>query len=88
MTNNEKKILSLVASDLLTGNHLLGRPRSNEHHTMMSEFCNTCNKLTNNIQLTGRDIELITEMGNIFYGGIEDMCEQLGIDYNNLKKIL
>ena len=88
MDKKEKELLSNVASDLLTGNHLLGRKRSEEHMAMMAEFCKACLKLESDATLSDRDKELFLEMSDIFYGGMEDMCGQLEIAYSKLQKIL
>lgn len=88
MENKEKQLLSAIASDLLTGNYLLGRKRSDEHKALMKEFCITSYNVNNNKELTNREKDMMIEMGKIFYEGIPDMCEQLNIDYNNLKKLL
>ena len=66
MNREERILISSIVCDLLTGNHLLGRPRSEE-------------------QISEK--ELFKEAASNFYGGAEDMCEQLGIDKKVLKLI-
>ena len=88
MTQEEKELLSCVICDLLTGNHLLGRKRSDEHRSLMGEFYSACVKVDDEEGLTDREKELFAEMVNTFYGGMQDMCEQLIIDYDKLLKSL
>ena len=88
MTEEDKQLLSAIATDLLTGNHLLGRKRSDDHKSLMEEFCIASYNVNNNKELSDREKDIMIEMGKIFYEGIPDMCEQLHIDYNNLKKLL
>ena len=39
LTNKEKELLSQIAYDNETGNHLLGRPRPPEYWEMRDELC-------------------------------------------------
>ena len=88
MTQKEKNELSQVVCDLLTGNHLLGRKRSDLHKQLMYDYGTAYEKLKNNEPLTNKEKELFAEMGMHFYGGMEDMCEQLCIDYETLQKAM
>ena len=80
LTGIEKEQLSMVASDLLTGNHLLGRFRTYDQKRLMIEFCKALNDIDNGNKLTKRQVGLILEMSKMFHEGIDDMCEQLGVD--------
>lgn len=78
LTKKEKQWLSLVATDLLTGNYLLGRPRENGYIDFLKEFCAAVRKCSDiNEHITNRDVVLIREMAPMFYGGFDDMCDQL-----------
>ena len=77
---SEQELLSAIASDLLTGNYLLGRPRSKEHMDLMKEFAVAAGKVNERLDISEREKELLRNMSDVFYGGPEDMCEQLGID--------
>lgn len=85
LTGIEKEQLSMVASDLLTGNHLLGRFRTYDQKKLMIEFCKTLQNIDDDKKLTKRQIGLILDMSTMFYGGIEDMCEQLNVDIHKVK---
>lgn len=87
MTDNEKRLVSCIVSDLLTGNHLLGRPRSKEQIDLMKEFGTAVRNAEAGKLLTNRERELLKEAASDFYGGAKDMCEQLGIDEKVLKLI-
>ena len=87
MNSEEKRLMSCIVSDLVTGNHLLGRPRSKEQINLMSEFCTAVRNAESDTPLTGREKELLKEAATNFYGGAEDMCEQLIIDKKVLKLI-
>ena len=85
LTGIEQEQLSMVVSDLLTGNYLLGRFRTDEQKNLRVEFCKALNDIDNGNKLTKRQVGLILEMSKMFYGGIDDMCEQLGVESNKLK---
>lgn len=84
----EKEMLSNVASDLLTGNHLLGRPRTLEYKRLLSEFTTAAGIANEGKRLTRRQAALLKEMETIFHDGREDMAEQLGIDLEKLNNAL
>lgn len=88
LTGIEKEQLSVVASDLLTGNYLLGRFRTDDQKNLRIEFCQALNDIDNNKKLTKRQIGLILEMSKMFHEGIDDMCEQLNVDTNKVKKAI
>lgn len=87
MNTEEKRMISCIISDLLTGNHLLGRPRSKEQLNLMIEFSVAVGTAELDMPLTNREKELLKEAASNFYGGAEDMCEQLSIDKKVLKLI-
>lgn len=87
MNTEEKRLISCIVSDLLTGNHLLGRPRSKEQLSLMIEFSVAVGTAELDMPLTDREKELLKEAASNFYGGAEDMCEQLSIDKKVLKLI-
>lgn len=87
MNTEEKRLISCIVSDLLTGNHLLGRPRSKEQLSLMIEFSVAVATVELDMPLTDREKELLKEAASNFYGGAEDMCEQLSIDKKVLKLI-
>ena len=82
----EREMLSNVASDLLTGNHLLGRPRTLEYK--LSEFTTAAEIANEGKRLTRRQAALLKEMETMFHDGREDMAEQLGIDLEKLNNAL
>lgn len=88
ITKQETELLSAVAIDLLTGNHLLGRKRSQEQIKIHNEFCEACEAVVREQKLTERQKTLIVAMGKNFYGGLTDMAEQLCISTDKLKKAL
>ena len=63
----EQGLLSAVASDLLTGNYLLGRFRSDSQIMMYKEFVVAVGKIDRGEELTPRQVDLIKGMGNIFH---------------------
>lgn len=81
-------MLSNVASDLLTGNHLLGRPRTLEYKRLLSEFTTAAEIANEGKRLTRRQAALLKEMETMFHDGREDMAEQLGIDLEKLNNAL
>lgn len=81
-------MLSNVASDLLTGNHLLGRPRTLEYKCLLSEFTTAAERANEGKRLTRRQAALLKEMETMFHDGREDMAEQLGIDLEKLNNAL
>ena len=85
ISKHEKEDLSVVASDLLTGNYLLGRTRTEEQTRLRVEFCRAMLDAEGCRNLTDGQIALILEMSTMFYGGIDDMCEQLGVDPGRIK---
>ena len=86
LTGIEKEQLSVVASDLLTGNYLLGRFRTDDQKNLRIEFCKALNDIENGNKLTKRQVGLILEMSKMFHEGIDDMCEQLGVDPVQVKQ--
>lgn len=84
----EREMLSNVASDLLTGNHLLGRPRTLEYKRLLSEFTTAAEIANEGRRLTRRQAALLKEMETMFHDGREDMAEQLGIDLEKLNNAL
>lgn len=84
----EKEMLSNIASDLLTGNHLLGRPRTSEYRYLLSEFTTAAGIANEGKRLTRRQAALLKEMETKFHDGREDMAEQLGIDLTKLNDSL
>ena len=84
----EREMLSNVASDLLTGNHLLGRPRTLEYKRLLSEFTTAAEIANEGKRLTRRQAALLKEMETMFHDGREDMAEQLGIDLEKLNNAL
>lgn len=85
LTSIEKNYLSGIASDLLTGNYLLGRKRADEQMSLMKEFCSSLSQAESGNKLSRRQVGLILEMSKMFYGGIEDMCEQLNTNTEKIK---
>lgn len=85
LTSIEKNYLSGIASDLLTGNYLLGRKRADEQMSLMKEFCSSLSQAESGNKLSRRQVGLILEMSKMFYGGIEDMCEQLNANTEKIK---
>ena len=84
----EMEMLSNVASDLLTGNYLLGRPRTLEYKCLLSEFTTAAEIANEGKRLTRRQAALLKEMETMFHDGREDMAEQLGIDLEKLNNAL
>lgn len=87
MNTEEKRLISCIVSDLITGNYLLGRPRSEKQINLMKEFGAAVENAESDIPLTDREKELLKEAASDFYGGAEDMCEQLSIDKKVIKLI-
>lgn len=84
----KKEMLSNIAIDLLTGNHLLGRPRTLEYKRLLSEFTTSAEIANEGKRLTCRQAALLKEMETMFHDGREDMAEQLGIDLEKLNNAL
>lgn len=87
MNTEEKRLISCIVSDLVTGNYLLGRPRSKEQINLMKEFGAAVKNAESDMPLTDREKELLKEAASDFYGGAEDMCEQLSINKKVVKLI-
>ena len=84
----EKEMLSNIAIDLLTGNHLLGRPRTLEYKRLLSEFTTAAEIANEGKRLTRRQAALLKEMETMCHDGREDMAEQLGIDLEKLNNAI
>ena len=82
LKKKKKNYLSGIVSDLLTGNYLLGRKRTDGQMSLMKEFCS---QAESGGKLSRRQVGLILEMSKMFYGGIEDMCEQLNVNTEKIK---
>jgi hypothetical protein len=86
MDKNEAYMMSAIASDFVTGNYLLGRPRDKKQMETMHEISVAFTKIDDGDPLTARAKELLSKLSEQFYGGAEDMCEQLGADFNKYTK--
>jgi hypothetical protein len=87
LTKKEKHTISTVASDLVSGRYLITVITDDEKN-MLREFADLFKSVKLGIKLTGREIDLIQCLSGQFYGGMEDMCEQICIDYKKLKDAL
>lgn len=78
----------MVVYDLLTGNHLLGRERTDLHKQMMLELFTIFSNADENKadDLSEREIDILKGAADMFDGGLEDMCEQLMVNVEPLKK--
>ena len=79
-------MMSAIASDFVTGNHLLGRPRSRKQMETMHEISVAFTKIDDGDPLTAREKELLDKLSEQFYGSAEDMCDQLGTDFGKYAK--
>lgn len=86
MDKNEAYMMSAIASDFVTGNHLLGRPRDRKQMKTMHEISVAFTKIDDGDPLTAREKELLGKLSEQFYGGVEDMCDQLGADFGKYTK--
>lgn len=87
LTKKEKHTISTVASDLVSGRYLVTVITDDEKN-MLREFADLFKSVELGIKLTGRETDLIQCLSDQFYGGMEDMCEQICIDYKKLKDVL
>ncbi len=86
MDKNEAYMMSAIASDFVTGNHLLGRPRDRKQMETMHDISVAFMKIDDGDLLTAREKELLGKLSEQFYGGAEDMCVQLGVDFSKYVK--
>ena len=78
--------MSAIASDFVTGNHLLGRLCDRKQMETMHEISVAFTKIDDGDLLTVREKELLGKLSEQFYGGAEDMCDQLGADFGKYTK--
>lgn len=81
MDKDEAYMMSAIASDFVTGNHLLGRPRDRKQTETMHDISVAFTKIDDGDPLSARERELLGKLSEQFYGGAEDMCDQLGADF-------
>lgn len=86
MDKDEAYMMSAIASDFVTGNHLLGRPRDRKQMETMHEISVAFEKICNSESLSSREKDLLEKLSEQFHDGAEDMCVQLGVDFCKYSK--
>ena len=83
LEKHEVDMLASVASDILTGAHLV-KPRSEGQKILHNEFVAALQAVDQEQDLTPRQAALLAAMSESFYGGMSDMAEQLSVDKEKL----
>jgi hypothetical protein len=81
LTQLELNYLSRVATDFVTGRHLLGNKEDFDYTLFRLEVQLSISHASLYLILTKRQKNLINGLSNNFFGGLKDMCEQLNLDY-------
>ena len=87
LTQNEKQMISQVATDLVTGNHLLGRSRPDGYKELMREVGNAF-AAVKSFSVTSRQRDILSELIENYYDGYEEVASQIGVDVPLLKAAL
>lgn len=81
LTKQECNLLSVIATDLLTGAHLLGKRKDVEgYRPFLKEVLWMLVCVNKGTELNDRQRAMLIQMATNFHDGAEDMAEQLGID--------
>lgn len=87
LTNEERSLLSQIAMDLETGNHLLGYPRPAGYQDMMKEVHDAF-EAVGNWELTAYQASLLKEMSKNYHDGYSDLASVIGVDESILRHSL
>lgn len=87
LTQNEKQMISQVATDLVTGNHLLGRSRPDGYKELMCEVGNAF-AAVKSFSVTSRQRDILSELIENYHDGYEEVASQIGVDVPLLKAAL
>jgi site-specific DNA-methyltransferase (adenine-specific) len=87
LTQNEKQMISQVATDLVTGNHLLGRSRPDGYKELMREVGNAF-AAVKSFSVTSRQRDILSELIENYHDGYEEVASQIGVDVPLLKAAL
>ena len=93
ITDEEWSHMTTLVSDLQTGNHLLGRPRSDAYRQFFSEVARAHESVqswTSDSEwtLTNRQKELLLAESNMYYEGISGLASFLEMDVQKLRNAL
>ena len=87
LTQNEKQMISQVATDLVTGNHLLGRSQPDGYKELMREVGNAF-AAVKSFSVTSRQRDILSELIENYHDGYEEVASQIGVDVPLLKAAL
>lgn len=93
ITDEEWSHMTTLVSDLQTGNHLLGRPRSDAYRQFFSEVARAhefVQSWTSDSEwtLTNRQKELLLAESNMYYEGLSGLASFLEMDVQELRNAL
>ena len=93
ITDEEWSHMTTLVSDLQTGNHLLGRPRSDAYKQFFSEVARAHESVQSwtpdsEWTLTNRQKELLLAESNMYYEGLSSLASFLEMDVQELRNAL
>ena len=83
----EKSMMSQVASDLMTGNHLLGRRRPDGYRELMAEIGGAF-AAVKTLSLTARQRDLLVALSGQYHEGYAELASQADVSEDVLKEAL
>ena len=78
ISDAEKSMMSQVASDLMTGNHLLGRRRPDGYRELMAEI-GVAFAAVKTLSVTSRQRDLLVALSGQYHEGIAELVSQSGV---------
>ena len=78
ISDAEKSMMSQVASDLMTGNHLLGRRRPDGYRELMAEIGGAF-AAVKTLSVTSRQRDLLVALSGQYHEGIAELASQSGV---------
>ena len=78
ISDAEKSMMSQVASDLMTGNHLLGRRRPDGYRELMAEIGGAF-AAVKTLSVTPRQRDLLVALSGQYHEGIAELASQSGV---------
>ena len=86
-SDTQKQMISQVAADLVTGNHLLGRSRPDGYKELMREVGNAF-AAVKSFSVTSRQRDILSELIENYHDGYKEVASQIGVDVPLLKAAL
>ena len=87
VTAEEKQMMGQVAMDLMTGNHLLGRPRPDGYRELMREVGDAF-AAVKTLSVTPRQRDLLAVLSENYHEGFQEIASQAGVDIGILMTAL